>query len=99
MFRPLGSALAAAVLLLLSPGGGSASSTGTRIVVGYTEQGYPGAPALERELDAQVICKIAPVAANVLSRGCVDPSGVLALRRADPRVRFAELDGIVHALR
>jgi subtilisin family serine protease len=99
MFRPLGSALAAAVLLLLSPGGGSASSAGTRIVVGYTEQGYAGAPALERELDAQVIGKIAPLRADVLSLGGGEPAGVLALLRADPRVRFAELDGIVHALR
>jgi len=99
MFRPLGSALAAAVLLLLSPGGGSASAAGTRIVVGYTEQGYAGAPALERELDAQVIGKIAPLRADVLSLGWGEPAGVLALLRADPRVRFAELDGIVHALR
>src|SRR5438270_55852 len=99
MSRLLGSALVAAVLLLLSPGGGSASSAGTRIVVGYTEQGYAGAPALERELDAQVIGKIAPLHADVLSLGGGEPGGVLALVRADPRVRFAELDGIVHALR
>src|SRR6266480_2295902 len=99
MSRLLGSALVAAVLLLLSPGGGSASAAGTRIVVGYTEQSYAGAPALERELDAQVIGKIAPLHADLLSLGGGEPAGVLALLRADPRVRFAELDGIVHALR
>src|SRR5256885_4861607 len=99
MSRLLGSALVAAVLLLLSPGGGSASSAGTRIVVGYTEQGYAGAPAVKRELDAQVVGKIAPLRAVVLRLGGGEPAGVLALLRADPRVRFAELDGIVHALR
>jgi hypothetical protein len=55
MLRSLGSALATGLLLLFSPGGGSASPVGTRIVVGYTAAGYSSAPALERELRAQVI--------------------------------------------
>jgi subtilisin family serine protease len=99
MFRTLGSALAAGCLLLISAGGGSASPAGTRIVVGYTEQGYSDAAALERELDAEVIGRITPLHADVLRLSGVEPGVVLALLRSDPRVRYAELDGVVHALR
>jgi subtilisin family serine protease len=99
MFRTLGSALAAGCLLLLSAGSGSASPAGTRIVVGYTELGYTGAPALERELGAVVIGRIGPLRADVLRLSDGEPGAVLALLGADPRVRYAELDGVVHALR
>jgi subtilisin family serine protease len=99
MFRTLGSALAAGCLLLLSAGAGSASPAGTRIVVGYTDQGYSDAAALERELDAEVIGRIAPLRADVLRLSGGEPRAVLALLRSDPRVRYAELDGVVHALR
>ncbi|TMM04777.1 MAG: peptidase S8 [Actinobacteria bacterium] len=99
MFRSLGSALAACVLLLLSPGGGSASPAGTRIVVGYTAEGYSGARALEREFGAEVIGRIGALRADVLRLGGGEPDGVLALLRADPRVRYAELDEVVRALR
>jgi subtilisin family serine protease len=99
MFRSLGSALTAGLVLLLSPGGGSASPAGTRIVVGYTAEGYSSAPTLERELGAEVIGRIAVLRADVLRLDGGEPDGVLALLRADPRVRYAELDGIVRASR
>jgi subtilisin family serine protease len=99
MFRTLGSALAAGCLLLLSAGAGSASPAGARIVVGYTEQGYSDAAALERELDAEVIDRIAPLRADVLRLSGGEPDAILAVLRSDPRVRYAELDGVVHALR
>jgi len=99
MSRSLGSALTAGLVLLLSPGGGSASPAGTRIVVGYTADGYASAPALERELGAEVIGRIGALRADVLRLDGGEPDGVLALLRADPRVRYAERDGIVRASR
>ena len=66
MFRSLGSALATGVLLLLSPGGVPASPAATRIVVGYTAEGYSGARELERELGAEVIGRIGALRADVL---------------------------------
>jgi subtilisin family serine protease len=85
--------------VLLTPGGGSASPASARLVVGYTATGYSGAPALERELGAEVVARIGPLRADVLRLGGGDVGGVLALLRADPRVRYAELDAVVHALR
>jgi subtilisin family serine protease len=99
MSRSLGSALTACLVLLLSPGGGSASPAGTRIVVGYTAEGYSSAPTLERELGAEVIGRIAVLRADVLRLDGGELDGVLALLRADPRVRYAEVDGIVRASR
>jgi subtilisin family serine protease len=87
------------VLLLLSPGGVPASPTATRIVVGYTAEGYSSAPALERELGAEVIGRIGALRTDVLRLEGGEPDGALALLRADPRVRYAELDGIVRASR
>src|SRR2546421_6154226 len=99
MFRSLGSALATGVLLLLSPGGVPASPAATRIVVGYTAEGYSGAPELERELGAEVIGRIGALRADVLRLDGGEPDGALALLRSDPRVRYAELDGVVRASR
>jgi len=99
MSRALGSALAGGALLLLLPGGGSASPAMTRIVVGYTERGYAGAPAFEQELGADVIGKIVPLRADVLRFDSSESASVLSLLHADPRVRYAEVDGIVRALR
>jgi thermitase len=99
MFRSLGSALATGVLLLLSPGGVPASPAATRIVVGYTAEGYSSAPALERELGAEVIGRIGALRADVLRLEGGEPDGALALLRSDPRVRYAELDGVVRASR
>jgi len=100
MSRSLGSALTVCLVLLLSPGGGSASPAGgTRIVVGYTAEGYSSAPTLERELGAEVIGRIGALRADVLRLDGGEPDAVLALLRGDPRVRYAELDGIVRASR
>src|SRR5256886_12823752 len=99
MSRALGSALAGGALLLLLPGGGSASPAVTRIVVGYTERGYACAPAFEQELGADVIGKIVPLRADVLRFDSSESASVLSLLHADPRVRYAEVDGIVRALR
>src|SRR5436189_2376783 len=99
MFRSLGSALATGVLLLLSPGGVPASPAATRIVVGYTAEGYSSAPELERELGAEVIGRIGALRADVLRLDGGEHDGALALLRSDPRVRYAEVDGIVRASR
>jgi hypothetical protein len=79
-------------------GGGSASPAGTRIVVGYTAAGYSGAPALERELGVELIGRIGALRADVLQLDG-SPDAALALLRSDPRVRYAELDGVVRASR
>ena len=76
------------------PGVGS-----TRIVVGYTAAGYAAAPMFERELGAETVARIAPLHADVLRFVGGDANAVLAILRADPRVRYAELDSVVHALR
>jgi subtilisin family serine protease len=99
MMRPSVSALAACVLLLLSPSANSASAVGPRIVVGYTEQGFASAGELERQFDTGLVARIEPLRADVLRLDSGDPQPTLALLRADSRVRYAELDGIVHALR
>jgi subtilisin family serine protease len=69
-----------------------------RIVVGYTAAGYGAAPMLERELGAETVARIAPLHADVL-RFVGEADAALAILRADPRVRYAELDAVVHALR
>jgi subtilisin family serine protease len=99
MFRLRVSALVAGVLLLLAPGAGSASPAGAQIVVGYTQQGFAGADELERHFGARRVARLEPLRADVLRLGSGDPNLTLRLLRADPRVRYAELDGIVHALR
>jgi subtilisin family serine protease len=98
MLRSLASALATGLLLLFSPGGGSASPAGTRIVVGYTVAGYSSAPALERELGVEGIGRIGALRADILQLDG-SPDAALALLRSDPRVRYAELDGVVRASR
>jgi subtilisin family serine protease len=99
MFRGLGSALAVGVVLLLAPGGGSASPAAARIVVGYTAAGYGAAPIFERELGAETVARIAPLHADVLRFVGGDANAILAMLRADPRVRYAERDAVVDALR
>jgi subtilisin family serine protease len=99
MFRSVASVLAVCLAVLLVPGGGEASAAWTRLVVGYSATGYSGAPALERELGAEAVARIGPLRADVLRLGGRDASGALALLRADPRVRYAELDPVVHAFR
>ena len=99
MLRSCVSALVACVLLLLSPAARSASPEGVRIVVGYTAQGFASAPEVEGQFDAALVAKLEPLRADVLRLNSGDPTLALALLRADPRVRYAELDGIVHALR
>src|SRR6476646_4950804 len=98
MIRSCVSVLVASVLLL-PPALGSASPESVRIVVGYTGQGFARAREVEAQLDAGLIAKLEPLRADVLRLNSGDPNLALALLRADSRVRFAELDGIVHALR
>src|SRR6476659_984772 len=99
MLRSCVSALVACVLLLPLPAAGSASPNGVRIVVGYTARGFASAPEVEGQLDAVLVAKLDPLRADVLRLDSGDANLVLALLRADSRVRYAELDGIVHALR
>src|SRR5205823_1291320 len=63
------------------------------------ERGYAGAPAFEQELGADVIGKIVPLRADVLRFDSSESASVLTLLRSDPRVRYAEVDGIVRASR
>src|SRR5690242_6141180 len=99
MVRSCVSALVASVLLLLLPAAGSASLEGVRIVVGYTASGYASAPKVEGQFDVALVAKLDPLPADVLRLNSGDPTLALALLRADPRVRYAELDGVVHTLR
>ena len=69
-----------------------------RIVVGYSAAGYGAAPMLERQLGADTVVRIPRLHADVL-RVVGEVDAVLSLFRADPRVRYAELDAVVHALR
>src|SRR5690349_2437750 len=71
------------------PGVGS-----TRIVVGYTAAGYAAAPMFEREFGAETVARIGPLHADVLRFVGGDATAVLAILRADPRVRYAELDRV-----
>jgi subtilisin family serine protease len=99
LFRWLATALFAGVLLALSPGAGSASRAGARIVVGYTEQSFPAADRLEQALGAARLARLEPLRADVLRLESSDPQGALAFLGADPHVRYAEVDGLVHAFR
>ena len=99
MLRACVSALAAGVLLLLSAGGGSAATTGARSVVGYTERGFASADDLERRLGAERLARLEPLRADVLRLDSADATDALALLRAKPQVRYAELDGAIRALR
>src|SRR6478672_3749227 len=98
MLRATLSAVAVGALLSLHAGGGSASPGTGRIVVGYTQLGYPQAVEVASSLDAQVVARLPELhAAALLVPGGAETA--LAALRADPRVRYAELDGQVHALR
>src|SRR3954451_407607 len=99
MLRTLGVALVAVALLPAWPSGGSAAPAGNRIVVGFTEQGYAGARALEDQLGAKVVARIEPLRADVLSLDDAEAGAALQLVRAAPRVRYAQTDGIVRANR
>jgi subtilisin family serine protease len=97
--RWLATAFFVGVLLALSPGAGSASSAGARIVAGYTEQGFLDADRLEQAVGAARLARLAPLRADVLRLQSSDPEGALAFLRADPRVRYAEVDELVQAFR
>jgi subtilisin family serine protease len=98
MLRASLSGLAVGVLLSLHAGAGSASPGSARIVVGYTQQGYAHAAEVASSANAQVVARLPELRAEAL----LVPGGAetaLAALRADPQVRYAELDGHVHALR
>jgi subtilisin family serine protease len=97
--RGLATAFLLGVLLAFSPGAGSASVSGARLVVGYTDRGFAEADRLEQDVGAARMARLEPLRADVLRLQSSDPQGVLAVLRADPQVRYAEVDGLVHALR
>jgi subtilisin family serine protease len=99
MVRICASTLLAGVLLLLGPGGSKAAPAAARIVVGYSAQGFASADALEGAIGAERIARIEALHADVLRLSPGDPALTLARLRADPRVRYAEFDGLVRALR
>ena len=90
--------LAVGALLSLHAGAGSASPGSARIVVGFTQQGFAHAAEVASTLDAKVVARLPELRAEALLVP-VGPETALAALRADPRVRYAELDGHVHALR
>jgi subtilisin family serine protease len=94
MVRSLAAAVGA-TLLLLPTGAGTASIASTRVIVGFTAAGYPSAAQVERQLGAEVLARIEALRADVLRLD----GDALALLRADPSVRYAELDSRMHALR
>jgi subtilisin family serine protease len=98
--------LSAVVACCALASGGSAArlpasrlATETRVLVGYTEQGLASAAGLERELGATRLARIDHLAVDVLELPSQNLGGSLAVLRADPRVRYAELDGRVRASR
>jgi subtilisin family serine protease len=99
MFRGFATAVSAAALLVVSPAAGSAAPAGARIVVGYTEQGFVDAARLEDAVGGVRIARVEPLRADVLGLESTDPQGALAFLRAEPHVRYAEVDGLVHASR
>ncbi|HEX6489739.1 MAG TPA: S8 family peptidase [Gaiellaceae bacterium] len=94
------------VCCTLVPGAGSAaalpgpgSTPGARVLVGYTGQGLAGADGLERALGASRLARIDQLGVDVLELPSAGLGASLAALRADPRVRYAELDGRVSASR
>jgi subtilase family protein/fervidolysin-like protein len=70
-----------------------------RIVVGYTPAGFVNAGSLESRLRLTRAAAIPQLGVHVLTTDAVGSEAALAALRADPRVRYAELDGVVRALR
>jgi subtilisin family serine protease len=70
-----------------------------RIVVGYTPAGLVSASSLERRLGLTSAGAIPQLDVHVLSADAGGAEAALAALRADPRVRYAALDGVVRALR
>jgi subtilisin family serine protease len=98
------SALLLCALASLASGGLAAPAqpapVGTfRIAVGYTQAGFAGAPALERSLDLRRVTTLPQLDVDVVEVGNDRANGALAALRADPIVRYAQRDTLVHALR
>ncbi len=71
-----------------------------RILVGYTPSGLSGAGLLEQRLGLVRVGTIPQLDVHVLSaEGAGGEQAALQALRAAPGVKYAELDGVVHALR
>jgi hypothetical protein len=70
-----------------------------RILVGYTPAGLLSAGPLERRLRLTEAEAIPQLDVHVVTADAGGAEAALAALRADPRVRYAELDGVVRALR
>jgi subtilisin family serine protease len=99
--RILVPAIGVALALVLC-GLGSANrgvSSPARILVGYTPSGLGEAGLLERRLGLVRVAAIPQLNVHVLTAEIAGGAeAALAALRADPRVEFAELDGVVRAL-
>jgi len=95
--------LAAGALLALGLCGAAPAYRGglppLRILVGYTPAGLPGADSLEAGLRLTRAGAIPQLDVHVLTADAGGAEAALAALRADPRVKYAELDGVVRALR
>jgi thermitase len=93
----LGAALALGLCGLGSANRGVA--TPARILVGYTPSGLSEAGLLERRLGLVRVAAIPLLDVHVLNPDVAGGAETaLAALRADPRVEYAELDGVVRAL-
>ena len=70
-----------------------------RIVVGYTPAGFVNADSLESRLRLTRAAAIPQLDVHVMTTDVGGAQAALAALRADPRVKYAELDGLVRALR
>jgi subtilisin family serine protease len=90
----VGALLASAASTCATAAGGTAT---TRVVVGYSPAGYARAAELETIVGGTRLAAIPKLHADVLAVG--DVEAAFAFLRAQPEVRYAELDGTVTALR
>jgi hypothetical protein len=88
----------AALLALGLCGAAPAYLPPLRIVVGYTPAGFVSAGSLESRLRLTRVAAIPQLDVHVLTAGAGGAEAALAALRADPRVKHAELDGVVRAL-
>jgi subtilisin family serine protease len=87
----------AVTLVSILPGGGVPASS--RVVVGYTAGGFASAGSLEQQVGAERVAAIDQLRVDVLRVETGQLASTLMLLRNDPRVRYAQLDGVVRALR
>ena len=94
-------ALIAGASLIVVPTGSSlpTAAPAARITVGYTVAGLSQAGPIETRIRALRLARIDQLRVDVLEVPAGNLEDALAMLRANPGVRYAELDGRVHASR